>query len=45
MATKQLLLAGQQAAVADARRREDGAFAALLGTAANAAALERFLDG
>lgn len=46
MATKTLMLAAQQPAVAEARRREDGAFATLLGAAANASALERFLgDG
>jgi len=43
VATKQLMLASQQPLVADARRREDGAFSVLLGGAANASALSAFL--
>ncbi len=43
MATKRLMLAGQADAVAAARRREDDAFAVLLGQAANADALRSFL--
>jgi enoyl-CoA hydratase/carnithine racemase len=43
MATKRLLLAGQHDAVAAARRREDAAFASLLGRPANADAVNSFL--
>ena len=41
-AIKALMLAPQAPLVADARRREDEAFARLLGSAANTAALDRF---
>jgi len=42
MTAKRLLLATRTADVAEARRREDAAFAELLGTDANVAALQRF---
>jgi enoyl-CoA hydratase/carnithine racemase len=42
VAIKRLMLATQEPLVAQARRREDEAFAELLGSAANAAALDRF---
>jgi len=41
-AIKRLMLAAQAPLVAAAREREDAAFAELLGSAANAAALDRF---
>ena len=44
MAAKRLLLATRNPEVTAAREREDAAFAALLGSAANLAALDRFAD-
>jgi len=44
MAAKRLMLATRNPEVSAAREREDAAFAELLGSAANRAALDRFAD-